>query len=982
VTDATRFIKHVPKDPAENLRWRVRMRRAAIGSIAVRETLYDAAMSDVLFFFNAFLWVYEPRDAVKLKPFVTWPHQGPVIVAMDQAINEAQETREPLAFTLKKSRAQGGTYAYLGVDIRRAIREPGFSVGLVTRNERLVDSATDSDTIMYKLAWMLDRLPFWMLPGGYQRSLSTHTIALPNGSLFTGYAATGDVGRGGRKAQPLDAKILTPDGWRVMGDLKVGHFVIGQNGLSVKVRGVFPLGEKQVFRVTFSDGSFTECCDDHLWKVATKSSWEVKNLYDIRKNYLISDKRGFKKKRYRIPLVAPVEFPERKLLLDPYLVGCLLGDGGLSGTGTPNYTTADVEIIELLSARLPSGCFFTKGKADEYGYRIVTKNGSGGASANPVRAALDTLGMSGKVAHQKSIPDDYKFGSIEDRLECLRGLMDSDGWVHKRGIGCKAAFCSTSRQLVEDAAFIVRSLGGLTGNILVKHPENGRTAYEIVLAMPKGTNPFRLKRKATNYTGRTKYPPVRYVASIEPVGVKPVQCIWVDGAMYVTDDCIVTHNTKFDFDEPGSEEFISGGKDYKVMSSVSSVSNCTFLVSTFGADTGVFYEAATDSDNRRLYTLDWKDNPTQNRGAYIRRESITAAVRPEEQGIVNEYVKKQAARLDKLERRGHVLEGKFRSPWYDAYCMLPGATPRFVARELDMDPRGAVGKVFDPDVLDRMASDYCRPPVFQGNLVFDPQTLEFKGLVQQQNGPLKLWFRPGVDSAVPMGFYVIGCDIAVGAKGDYSSNSAACGINRTTGEQVAEYAIMGMPSVKFARVAVVLARWLRNAYLGWEDSGMASPFASEIINTIGYGDIYYREVTEFGSHAKTRNPGWWNKGDEAKANLFENMCLEMEEEQFLPRSDELIGECREYEWHKGKIIHRPTQQVGVAGKAHGDRCIAAGVARLLCRDRPQKQLDSQTAAEQNAPYGTLAWRMREDRERKAKLLDEQGEVTLANVLNS
>jgi hypothetical protein len=127
-----------------------------------------------------------------------WPHQEPIALAMDEAITESTRTEQPLALTLKKARAQGGTYLYLGVTLRRALRDPGFSAGLVTRNEALVDSKTDSGAVMYKLAWMIDRLPYWMVPGGYERSLTDHTISFPNSSLFIGYAATGDVGRGGR----------------------------------------------------------------------------------------------------------------------------------------------------------------------------------------------------------------------------------------------------------------------------------------------------------------------------------------------------------------------------------------------------------------------------------------------------------------------------------------------------------------------------------------------------------------------------------------------------------------------------------------------------------------------------------------------------------------------------------------------------------------------------------------------------------------
>ena len=69
------------------------------------------------------------------------------------------------------------------------------------------------------------------------------------------------------KAQPLSAKVLTCGGWAEMGSLKVGDALASVDGKTSIVTGVFPQGDKQVFRVTFTDGRTTECCDDHLWSV-------------------------------------------------------------------------------------------------------------------------------------------------------------------------------------------------------------------------------------------------------------------------------------------------------------------------------------------------------------------------------------------------------------------------------------------------------------------------------------------------------------------------------------------------------------------------------------------------------------------------------------------------------------------------------------------------------------------------------------------
>ena len=88
---------------------------------------------------------------------------------------------------------------------------------------------------------------------------------LKSGQTFftlAGYAGTG-------KAQPLYSKLYTPDGYITMGDVKVGDLIIGSNGKPTKVLYVFPQGIKPMYRVTFSDDFYVDCCEDHLWKVKT-----------------------------------------------------------------------------------------------------------------------------------------------------------------------------------------------------------------------------------------------------------------------------------------------------------------------------------------------------------------------------------------------------------------------------------------------------------------------------------------------------------------------------------------------------------------------------------------------------------------------------------------------------------------------------------------------------------------------------------------
>jgi hypothetical protein len=129
------FFDLVPKDSIENLRWRIRCRERAMIDQRFRDALWQAAMSDLCFFMAAFCWGYDPRARFKVVPFVPYDHQASVFVAMDEAINTAEREERSVDVILDKARAQGGTFGYLWVDLRRWLRDPMFSAGYVTRNE-------------------------------------------------------------------------------------------------------------------------------------------------------------------------------------------------------------------------------------------------------------------------------------------------------------------------------------------------------------------------------------------------------------------------------------------------------------------------------------------------------------------------------------------------------------------------------------------------------------------------------------------------------------------------------------------------------------------------------------------------------------------------------------------------------------------------------------------------------------------------------
>jgi N12 class adenine-specific DNA methylase len=374
-----------------------------------------------------------------------------------------------------------------------------------------------------------------------------------------------EVGTG--KAQPLDAKILTPSGWTRMGDIKVGDRVITQSGKPTRVTGVYPQGEKEIYQVVFSDGSSTECCEEHLWLTQTyrercqainhkrfgKSDWacaqpKVRTLAEIR-DTLVSDHLGAK--NHSIPMVDAVNFDERPLPLDPYTLGALLGDGSMTSNSV-TISSQDPEIVDAMVLPANTELRLVKNtKCPTWALRMVKLKGYGAnKEPNPVVDILKSLGLMGCNSYTKFIPSDYIFNTVENRVALLQGLMDTDGTVDRKGTS--SYFHTVSKNLADGVVTLIQSLGGVV-RVTQKIPtytykgekRNGGLAYILCISLPGHIQPFRLDRKAAKVKPKTRNAPARYIVDILPSGKKPAQCISVDdpSRLYVTDDFIVTHNT-------------------------------------------------------------------------------------------------------------------------------------------------------------------------------------------------------------------------------------------------------------------------------------------------------------------------------------------------------------------------------------------------------------------------------------------------------
>ena len=359
------------------------------------------------------------------------------------------------------------------------------------------------------------------------------------------------------RAQPYDANVLTPQGFRPIGSLRVGDLVIGRNGLPTPVLGVYPQGRKEIYRVTTQDGASALCCGEHLWTVATREDTRAGRTRTLETREMIGNLRRGHVHRYELPLIEIAQLERRDVPLDPYALGLLLGDGCTTTSTTPSFCTADPRLALALEDALDG---IEVRHKDRYDYVLHHTNGGRGGLriANPVTVAIRELSLAGKRSDEKFVPENYLNNSAAVRLHLLQGLLDSDGGpVTQRGRTCRVQYSTTSPRLRDDVTFLVRSLGGMA--YLRTRPAAGRAAgrangrdvrhrsdaYVLDIRLPVGFHPFRLPRKKAKYDASGGGRPMRYIHSIEPAGEAEVICIQVaaEDSLYVTDDLLVTHNT-------------------------------------------------------------------------------------------------------------------------------------------------------------------------------------------------------------------------------------------------------------------------------------------------------------------------------------------------------------------------------------------------------------------------------------------------------
>ena len=239
-------------------------------------------------------------------------------------------------------------------------------------------------------------------------------------------------GRGSGKALRFDTPIPTPDGWKLIGELKIGDDVFDSRGKPCSVTGVFPQGKKRMYRMDFDGGDSIYADADHLW-VTIDHIWRA-NRND-RKNKLFADwdvenaplttleikdtlTYGiYNDLSHWIPLSLPLDLPDSDLPIDAYDLGLWLGNESIHD----DKLDSNLELIDVLG--------------------------------------------------NKHIPTLYLRASYQQRMALLNGLMDSESCMFMN-------FSNINKQLSLDVQELIDSLGMKT--IFKTYGDNNSLRYEVL----------------------------------------------------------------------------------------------------------------------------------------------------------------------------------------------------------------------------------------------------------------------------------------------------------------------------------------------------------------------------------------------------------------------------------------------------------------------------------------------------------------------
>lgn len=363
----------------------------------------------------------------------------------------------------------------------------------------------------------------------------------------------------------IDTDIPMIDGsFKKLVDVEDGDLLVGSDGKATKVLKAHDVRLPEIaYDMEFDNGSRVKSGGEHLWTIkvfGTKHSLREWHTVDADTVY----EHIQKGRRVIIPKIKELYTGTKvSYAIDPYVLGYWLGDGD---SHNARITTADYEVVEYFTAagytcveaKDSSRCGAAT-KYDVYKPGITKefhKNGDFGHKES-FHHELSSLNLLARYGGEKHIPEEFFTATYEEKMELIRGLMDSDGYAHS---GSFVQFAQSEGRLKDDFIRLLTTLG-LKADIRVKSMDEinkqnliysertgtdmvwaRRDAYEI--GFTPWSNPFKLSRKAGKWiTPRKNTTTLKSMKIVDKVYMRCLTVDSEDKLFAVTDKYTLTHNT-------------------------------------------------------------------------------------------------------------------------------------------------------------------------------------------------------------------------------------------------------------------------------------------------------------------------------------------------------------------------------------------------------------------------------------------------------
>lgn len=408
---------------------------------------------------------------------------------------------------------------------------------------------------------------------------------------------------------------------------------------------------------------------------------------------------------------------------------------------------------------------------------------------------------------------------------------------------------------------------------------------------------------------------------------------------------------------------------YNALTATQSATNCRIFNSTPKGTNNAFHDVFKKS-SAVVIRLHWSQHPEKNRGLYKSvRNAQTGRMELRLlsgwKGIVDVCEKgtKDHRRVAFPEDYPFILDGRIRSPWYDRECSR-AVNPVEIAQELDIDFNGSDYQFFDPIAVERYKDEICRDPKETGDFEIRDDLLEVVAFRPKPGGNMAMWDLPAAGSGRwdPERRFVMGVDVSAGTG---ASNSTVSVYDRTTNEKVCEYANPNILPDDFGRYVVALARFFNDALVVPDRSGPTGEVLVRRMLAEGYTNIYRRRNTKKIGAPVTDEPGVW-LNPSVRTQFLQNYRDAIGHCKILNLSSRAMDECLRFICKMdGTIEHSQsanTNDPSGARSNHGDIVIADALAASALNE----ETGYETPKENDAPEGSVAWRMEFDRRRRAE----------------